>query len=103
MPFPMKPVIPSGGHPVEKPVWAVPEIQESEDKDLSYALSDRCQDDLSVFESALTKALAAKDIPFVFIQPGAPGHKEAKKIARRIAARNFNGEAPWHPDHQRDF
>jgi len=107
MPFPMT--------RDERPTWEAPVIQLHADRseretytleelvdEAAYALSQQHQDDLATFEAALTKELAAKGMPMVFIQPGAPGHAAARRRALGMLDKQF-GDAPWHPDHKRDF
>lgn len=66
----------------------------------AYALSQQHQDDLSLFEAELTKALIAKGMPMVFIQPGAPGHQEAMRAARKKLVHDFASMEPIAPcDH----
>jgi hypothetical protein len=101
-------------NPGDKPLWSEPvlflhasevaphEVEEAM-AGAAYALSQQHQDDLGRFEALLTQELAAKGVPFVFIQPGAPGHKEAKRVAKDHARRAFENDAPFHPDHPRDF
>lgn len=59
--------------------------------------------DLDDFEAAMTAECIKQGLPMVFIQPGAPGHKQAKSAAVRAFVRKHNLDAPYHPDHQRDF
>lgn len=111
MPFPMKQVV--------KPAWETPWLMEHYSgifdhgiigeaphqkivDEAAYALSQEHQGDLAEFEDALTGELAAKGMPLVFIQPRAPGHKKARRRAFKFLEKQF-GDAPWHPDHKRDF
>lgn len=146
MPYPMEPVVPNGGQPVDKSAetyepkrgeieaakealarrdlydavagaittWDTPVIFEhSKGKDFTdktleekvdeaaHALSPEHQDELRAFESAMTKELAAKGIPFVFIQPGDPGHKEAVAEAKKHLVQDFTADEPIRPcDHE---
>lgn len=95
----------------DKPAWTTPvlflhasevaphEVDEAMDG-AAYALSQEHQDDLSIFEAALTRELMAKGMPLVFIQPGAPGHKEALREARKHLVQDFSAQEPIKPcDH----
>lgn len=96
----------------EKPEWTEPvfflhagdmktyTLEEKVDE-AAYALSQRHQDDLVLFEAELTKALIGKGMPMVFIQPGAPGHKEAMRQAKKHLVQDFASAEPIRPcDHE---
>lgn len=98
--------------PTEKPEWTAPvlflhasevapdEVDEAMDS-AAYALSQQHMDDLSLFEAELTKALIGKGMPMVFIQPGAPGHKEAMRQAKKHLVQDFTSAEPIRPcDHE---
>jgi hypothetical protein len=59
--------------------------------------------DLNDFESAMTAECIKQGLPMVFIQPGAPGYEQSKKAAVRAFVRKHNSDAPYHPNHPRDF
>lgn len=100
-----------GEEPVDKIAWETPALQlyrswvaPSESgramDDAAYALSQQHQDDLARFEAALTMELQAKGMPMVFIQLGAPGHKEAVRAARKHLVQDFATTEPIRPcDH----
>ena len=51
---------------------------------------------LDEFEAAMTEACLNAGLPMIFIQPGAPGHKEQKKRAIKMMMSSF-GQAAIKP------
>ncbi len=64
---------------------------------------DLYEGDLDDFESAMTAECIKQGLPMVFIQPGSLGHEQSKKAAVRAFVRKHNNDAPYHPNHPRDF
>lgn len=81
--------------------WVAPDQADCVMDDAAYALSEQHQSDLRTFEAEVTAQMQAKGYPVVMIQPGDPGHAEAKKNAIKICLASHEMDEPYHPKHPR--
>lgn len=87
-PFPMAP---------RKPTWTTPILTElTPDQWMGFSRGDD-ESELQVFEAAMTQELMARGIPFIFIQPRDPGHKEAKRNAIKLLIHQHEQGVPRRP------
>lgn len=89
-PFPME-------QKSQKPAWLTPILTElTPDQWMGFIRGDD-ESELQVFEAAMTQELLSKGIPFIFIQPGDPGHKEAKSSAIELLIQKHEADVPQRP------